>query len=183
MAEEFCRQTEQVLGELQDPIMLADLHNAIANTLDGSDPRTALARYATAIDLYRSAGSDRWVRPQGNRIFPVSLTGDVSDIEMHIERTYDARRSGIPAMRDPTLLEAWYRLVAGQPEAASRALDKVSRAPPLSTRVWLLWARAEMLRQQDRSEEAQQRIADSVPCTKTPSTSPATSSLPSRRHG
>ena len=59
VAEEFCRQTEQVLGELQDPIMLADLHNAIANTLDGSDPRTALARYATAIDLYRSAGSHR----------------------------------------------------------------------------------------------------------------------------
>jgi hypothetical protein len=159
LTDEFRMQAEQLLGVVHDPIMLADLNNAIANTLDGSDPRTGLARYATAIDLYRSAGSDRWVRAQCNRIHPVSLTGDVSDIEIHIQRMYDAERSGLPKMLfSAALLDAWYRLVAGQPDAASQALDKASSSPVLGASVWVGWAKAETLRQQGRSEEAEQEI-------------------------
>jgi hypothetical protein len=161
VAAEYRVQAEQLLDVVHDPIMLADLNNAIANTLDGSDPRTGLARYATAIDLYRSAGSDRWIRPQGNRIFHVSLTGDVSDIEMHIQRGYDAQRSGLPAIGFPApLQEAWYRLVAGQPDAASQALEKTGGSPLLAVSVWLRWAKIETLRQQGRLEACEQEITE-----------------------
>jgi hypothetical protein len=159
LADEYRAQAEQLLAVIDDPMMVAELNNAIANTLDGSDPRGALARYATAIDLYRSVGSDRWVRPQWNRIHPVSLTGDVSEMDMHIQRMYDAERGGIPTLAHPAvLLEAWYRLVAGQPDAASKALEKASGSPLLAISVWLRWAEAETLRQQGRTAECEQEL-------------------------
>ena len=72
---ELRKTAEDLLGEIHDPVMEADLNNAIANATAATDPRTSLARHDAAIQLYRSADDPRWVNSQYNRLFEVSLTG------------------------------------------------------------------------------------------------------------
>jgi predicted ATPase/class 3 adenylate cyclase len=158
LADALRSQAEDLLAQLDDPVMSADLNNAIANVIAETDPRRSLTHFATSGELYRSVGSPRWLRPEWNRIFPVSYTGDLSDVDAHIERVREADRSGIAPLFDVGLLEAWYRLVAGEPDAALAAL--AAGRPSPANEVYFRWARAESFRQLNRRDECERELAD-----------------------
>jgi predicted ATPase/class 3 adenylate cyclase len=160
LADELRAHAEALLPQLHDPTMLGDLNNAIGAVLLANDPRNSLSRLATAVDLYRSVGSDRWLRPEGNRLWGVSYTGDLSDLEAHIECLHEAERSRGRVHLGAGVLEAWYRVVAGQPEAAALALERVVSTPTLGSGVWFRWAKAESLRQLGRLSECEEELAE-----------------------
>ena len=160
LAAELRVKAVALLGELEDPVMLADLHNAVGTVIEFSDARAALVHYSTATHLYRSVGDARWIRPQCNRLWAVSYTGDLSDLEANIECVYEAERGGLRVHFGPAVLEAWYRLVAGQAEAAAVALERGANKLSMASEVWWRWAKAEMLRQLGRREEGEHELAE-----------------------
>lgn len=121
LAGRLADRAESSIRDLDDPVMRADLVNAIGNRSLWDDPLAADDRYRNAIGLYRSNGSDGWVPKLINRFLVLNAAYRPERAEelLDLARSTGGRSDAL----QPASVEAYRLLHGAEPERALACLD------------------------------------------------------------